>query len=54
MCKWGSSVTLSRFEEEDGDLTEIEIDEMLGLVGNVTAKVAANNAVPGWAKKINK
>ena len=35
-------------------LSQIKIDKVLGLVGNVTAKVAANNAVPGWAEKINK
>ena len=37
---------LSRFEEQHRNLAKVEIDEMLGLVGNVAAKVAANNAVP--------
>ena len=32
-------------------LSQIKIDKVLGLVGNVTAKVAANNAVPGWAEE---
>ena len=38
---------LARLEEEDGDLTEVEVHKVLGLVGHVGAKVAADNAVPG-------
>jgi len=38
---------LSRLEEEDGDLSKVEVDEVLGLVGDVGAKVAAHDAVPG-------
>jgi len=38
---------LSRLEEEDGDLSEVEVDEVLGLVGDVGAEVAAHDAVPG-------
>ena len=34
-------------EEEDGDLTEVEVDEMLSLMGHVRAEVAAHDAVPG-------
>ena len=34
-------------EEEDGDLTEVEVDEVLGLVGHVRAEVTADDAVPG-------
>ena len=34
-------------EEEDSNLTEIEVDEMLGLVGNIGAEVTAHDAVPG-------
>ena len=37
---------LSRFEEQHRNLAKVEIDEMLGLVGNVAAKVAADDAVP--------
>ena len=29
-------------------MTQIEVDEVLGLVCNIRAKVAANNAMPGW------
>lgn len=38
----------TRFEEEDGNLAHVEIDEVLRLVGDITAEVAANDAMPGW------
>ena len=38
---------LAGLEEKDCDLTEVEVDEMLGLVGNVGAEVAAHDGVPG-------
>ena len=34
-------------EEKDGDLTKIEVDEVLGLVGHIGAEVTADNAMPG-------
>ena len=37
----------SGLEEEDSDLTKVEVDEVLGLVGHVRAEVTADNAVPG-------
>ena len=38
---------LTRLEEEDSDLTEVEVDEVLGFVGDVRAEVTADDAVPG-------
>merc|ERR1719503_112756 len=37
LSQLGCSTTL---EEEDGDLTEIEVDEVLGLVGDVGTEVS--------------
>ena len=34
-------------EEEDGNLTEIEVNEVLGLMGNVWTEVPAHDAMPG-------
>merc|ERR1712071_742268 len=39
---------LTRLEYEDGDLSKVEVDEMLGLVGDVRAEVSAGDAVPSW------
>lgn len=39
-----------KFEKDvSTDLAQIEVDEVLGLVRNVRAEVAADNAVPGHA-----
>ena len=38
---------LSRLEEQDGDLAEVEVEEMLGLVGDIGTEVAAHDAMPG-------
>ena len=51
--KQGDGLSLSRhtdcsagLEEEDSDLTKVEVDEVLGLVGHVRAEVTADDAVP--------
>ena len=44
---WGSGGCSARLEEEDSDLTKVEVDEVLGLVGNVGAEVASHDAMPG-------
>mgnify|MGYP006983109366 CR=1 FL=1 len=40
---------LTRLEKQNCDLTDVEVDEMLGLVGDIRSEVATNNAVPGGA-----
>merc|ERR1719504_497996 len=38
--------TSSRLEEKDGDLSQIEVDEVLGLMGDVGAEVPAHHGMP--------
>ena len=43
-------VRLAGFEEQNCNLTQVEIDEMLCLVSYVGSEISANDAVPSWAK----
>ena len=38
---------LTRFKEEDRNLSKIEINEMLRLVRHIGSKIAADDAMPG-------
>jgi hypothetical protein len=40
-------VCLPGLEEEDRDLAKVEVEEVLGLMGDVRAEVTANDAMPG-------
>lgn len=40
-------IGLTRLEEEDGNLTKVKVNKVLGLVGHVGPKVAPDHAVPG-------
>ncbi len=42
------SSSSARFEEKDGNLSKIEVDEVLGLMGNIGTEVSAHDAMPGW------
>jgi len=39
---------LTALKKKDGNLSQIEVNEMPSLMGNVTAKVSSNDAMPSW------
>lgn len=41
-------LNLTALEQQNCYLTQVEVDEVTGLVCHVGAKVTADDAVPGW------
>lgn len=39
---------LAGLKQQNGHLTQVEVDEMLRLMSHIAAKVPPNDAVPGW------
>lgn len=42
-----SGLSSSRLEQKNGNLSQVEVDEMFGLVCHIRSEVSSNNAMPG-------
>ena len=49
-CLFHTTCRSTGFEQKDGNLSQIEIDEMLGLVCNIASEVTSDDAVPCWVE----
>ena len=47
MRESGRAMRSAGLEEKDGDLAQVEVDEVLRLVGHIGAEVTADDAMPG-------
>lgn len=47
MVMLGECLRSAGLKEQNGHLAQVEVNEMLGLMSHVTAKVPPNDAVPG-------
>ena len=44
----GMKMRSTRFEQQDGHLSHIEIDEVLGLMGDIGSEITSDHTVPSW------
>ena len=46
------ALALARLEQKNGDLAQVEVNEVLRLVRNVRAEIATNDTMPSWRVSI--